>query len=49
LRRYLAGELEQLVGGVTHRGDHDDDLVAAVVRLDDPFGYLLDPLGAVHG
>ena len=34
-RTHLFGEVEQLVGGIAHRGDDDDDVVAA----DAPFPF----------
>ena len=39
------GEVEQLVGGVAHRGDGDDDVVARLAGLDDA---LRDPLDALR-
>ena len=42
-RRHLLGEVAQLVGGVAHRGDDDDDVVARLAGVDDPLG---DPLDA---
>ena len=48
-RRHLLGQVEQLVGGVTHRGDHDDDLVAGPPGVDDALGDPLDPLGVGDG
>ena len=48
-RGHLLGEVEQLVGGVAH-GRHDhDDVVALLVRADDPLGDLLDPVRVLHG
>ena len=37
--------LEQLVGGVAHRRDHGDDVVAPLPRTDDAIGDPCDPLG----
>ena len=42
-RRHLLGEVAQLVGGVAHRGDDHDDVVARPAGVDDPLG---DPLDA---
>ena len=42
--RDLLGEVEQLVGGVAHGGDHHDDVVALFAGADDPLGDLLDPI-----
>ena len=43
----LLGEVEQLVGGVAHRGDDHDDVVALLVRADDPLGDPLDAVGVL--
>ena len=40
----LAGLVEQFVGGVAHRGDHDDDVVTVLLRADDPLGDTLHVL-----
>ena len=45
----LLGEVDQLVGGVAHRGDDDDDVVAGLPGVDDPLGDPLDALGVGHG
>src|SRR4051794_5431408 len=45
----LAGLIEQLVGGVTHGGDHDDDVVAVFLGTDDPFGDALHVRGGGDG
>ena len=37
----LTGQVEQFVGAVAHRGDHDDDVVAVLLRADDPLGDTL--------
>ena len=47
-RRDLLGEVEQLVGGVTHRRDDHDDVVARLLGLDDPLGHPANPLGVRH-
>ena len=39
----------QLVGGVAHRGDHDDDVVAGPLGVDDPLGDPLDAVGVGDG
>ena len=44
-RADLVGQVEQLVGGVAHRGDDHDDVVAGLAGGDDPLGDPLDPLG----
>ena len=38
----LLGQLEQLVGGVAHRGDDDDDLMTRLGGGHDPLRYPLD-------
>ena len=45
----LAGLVEQFVGGVAHRGDHDDDVVTVLLRGDDPLGDALHVLGGRDG
>ena len=45
LRRDLQREVHQLVGGVTHRRDDDDDVVPFRARPGDPPGHALDGLG----
>ena len=45
----LLGQVEQLVGRVTHGRDHDDDLVALTTGGDDALGDPLDPLGVGDG
>jgi hypothetical protein len=42
-------EVDQLVGGVAHRGDHDTHVVARLTRGDDSFGDALDPFGVGDG
>jgi hypothetical protein len=44
-RADLLGEVEQVVGGVPHRGDGHDDVVAGLLRLGDPTSDPLDALG----
>ena len=44
-RRYLFGQVTQLVGVVAHRRDNHDDLVAERLGVDDPPGNPLDALG----
>ena len=34
VRRDLVGEVDELVGGVAHRGDDHDDVVPRVLRVD---------------
>ena len=48
-RRDLVGEVEQLVGGVAHGADGDDDVVAGLARLDDALRDALDALGVGDG
>ena len=45
---YLPGQVEQVVGGVTHRGDHHDHVVAGLLGLHDALGDAPDPLGVAH-
>ncbi len=47
-RADLAGEVQQVVGGVTHRGDDHDDVVACLLGLDDALGDAADPVGVGH-
>ena len=47
-RADLPGQVEQVVGGVAHRGDHHDDVVALLLGLDDALGDAADPLGVGH-
>ena len=47
--RDLLGEVEQLVGGVAHRGDDDDDVVAGLAGVDDALGDPLDAVGVGDG
>ena len=44
-RRDLVREVDQLVGGVAHRRDGHDDVVARLAGLDDALGDALDALG----
>ena len=48
-RADLLGQVDQLVGGVAHRGDDDDDLVAGLLGVDDPLGDPLDAVGVGDG
>jgi hypothetical protein len=34
--------IDQVVGGVSHGGDHDGHVIAGVLRLDDASGHALD-------
>ncbi len=47
-RAHLLGQLQQTVGGVAHRRDHHDDIVALLFGLDDAFGDTADPFGVGH-
>ena len=47
-RAHLLGQLQQTVGGVAHRRDHHDDVVALLLGLDDAFGDPADPFGVGH-
>ena len=47
-RADLPGQVEQVIGGVAHRGDHDDDVVALLLGLDDALGDAADPVGVGH-
>ena len=47
-RAHLSGQVEQVVGGVAHRRDHDDDVVALLLGLHDALGDAADPLGVGH-
>ena len=48
-RHDLLGQVDQLVGGVTHRRDDHRDVVAGLLGVDDAFGDPLDPLGVGDG
>ena len=48
-RADLLREVDQLVGGVAHRRDGDDDLVAGLAGVDDALRDALDALGIGHG
>ena len=48
-RAHLLGEVAQLVGVVAHRGDHHDDVLAGLLRGDDPLGDALDAVGVGDG
>jgi hypothetical protein len=41
----LLGQVDQLVGAVAHRRDHDTDVVTLLLRRHDPLGHPLDPVG----
>ena len=41
----LLGEVDQVVGGVAHRRDDHDHVIAGAAGVDDPLGDALDPLG----
>ncbi len=41
-RRDLVGEVDELIGGVAHGGDHDDDVVTGLLGRDDALGDALD-------
>ena len=45
----LVGEVEQLIGGVTHRRADDDDVIARLLGLHDALGDTSDALGALQG
>ena len=47
-RAHLLGQVQQVVGGVAHRGDDHDDVVALLLGLDDAFGDATDPVGVGH-
>ena len=47
-RAHLLGQVQQVVGGVAHRRDHDDDVVALLLGLDDALGDAADPVGVGH-
>jgi hypothetical protein len=38
VRSYLAGQFDEIIGSITHRGDNDYYLVAAVKNFADPLG-----------
>ena len=44
-RADLLGQVEQVVGGVAHRRDDHDDVVARLLGLDDALGDAPDPVG----
>ena len=48
-RRHLLGEVAQLVGGVAHRRDDHDDVVARLARVDDALRDALDARGVSDG
>ena len=45
----LLGEVDQLVGGVTHRGDDHHHVVAGPLGVHDPLRDPLDAFGVGHG
>ena len=45
---HLPGEVEELISGVTHGGDHHHHLVAGVVGVHDPPGDALDARRVRH-
>ncbi len=49
VRGDLRGLVQQVVGGVAHRGDHHDHVVAGPLGLHDPLGDALDALGVGDG
>ena len=48
VRAHLQGQVHQLVGGVTHRRDDDDDLVPVRTRARDSAGDAFDGFGVGH-
>jgi hypothetical protein len=44
-RRDLTRQAHQVICGVTHCRDDDDDIVALLLRRDNPLGYPLDAVG----
>ena len=44
-----ARQVEQVVGGVAHRGHDHDDVVAGLLRVDDAMSDPLDALGVGDG
>ena len=47
-RRHLLGQVEKFVGGVAHRRDDHDNVVAGLLRLDDALGHTADAIGVSH-
>ena len=47
-RAHLLSQVHQVVGGVAHRRDHHDDVVALLLGLDDALGDAADPVGVGH-
>ena len=45
---HLLGQVQQVIGGVAHRRDHHDDVVALLFGLHDAFGDPADPVGIGH-
>ena len=45
---HLAGEIQQVIGGVTHRRHDDDDVVARLLGFDDALGDAANPVGVGH-
>ena len=44
-RRNLLGEVNQFVGGVAHRANNDNDVIAVALRGHDPLGDTLNAVG----
>ncbi len=47
-RAHLLGEVEQVIGGVAHRRDDYDDVIALLLCFDDSLSDPADPLGVRH-
>jgi hypothetical protein len=45
----LFGQVQQLIGGVTHRGDHHHHLVAGLLGFHHALGHAEDPFGIGDG
>jgi len=45
----LCGKVEQLIGGVTHSGHHDDHIVTCLLSVHDAAGNALDALRIRYG
>ena len=41
--------IDQVVGGVSHGGDHDGHVIAGVLRFDDASGHALDRFWVGYG
>jgi hypothetical protein len=48
LEMRLLGQVEELVGGITHCGHDDDHVVARLLGLDDSFSNASDTFGGSH-